>query len=1472
MTEEPIQVFEKLLSGDIKDELTQKPVTKYLEQITTDFIKDEHSGRSLDLNCGDDVFMMKEPLRSLLEDLMTSPSDTLSIMGDALKRVVKEKISEGFADEHVGTFHARTFNIVDPIEIGKIAMPQIGKLICVRGMVTKMTEIKPSLVNGTFHCNKCDDVFESKQEHVGFYKPPIRCGQCGAIGVGKFELLYEDSEYVDWQGGFLQQLPEELQSGQTPQGIKMVILDDIVNTIYPGDRVVVTGILRLSPSFKPTTSAFQDPTMNKFIEVVHITRLTEGEDIILSSQDLKDIKILSKKKNVADIIIDSICPEIFGYDEVKYGLALQSFGGVLKEGNEYGRLEIKASGDVKKNSFFARGDIHVLLAGDPSTGKSVDGKEKIYVRKNVGNRTRWESEKIEDFVNKLMQQNEKDVITKMGTRVLKLPMTDPIFTMSMDASTLKTRSSRIQEVSKHEADTVFQITTQSGRNIIVTPNHSFTTLVQGKMVTMMGKDLIIGNYLPIARKIHLKNDDTHVIDLSDVIADNELVETNKIREVITLVHDGTSSIQSGSMSVNMTTTTLQKYSNDPLLLPDDGYIRGKYDSSWFPRNIRLTESFGRIVGFYLAEGYVNITTTSFSNTDEEIKNLISRDLRSVFGKSTIHEKCVYVCQSSISKWFACHLGNGSGNKAIPPEFMATPKEFRRGLLSAYFSGDGWVEDGGVVATTKSESLARDISDILSTFGILAFMGTKTLKSGKYKGNTYYKVRISGYEMIKYRNEIGFACSRKQDQLELIINNLNKRTICQHYDMIPNFGTLLTDAVRDIGIEQPRNGQWRSLLAELRGKTRRQRVGRKYLERRLKTLEDICYKKNAEIPHSLLKLKTLVESDVFWDKIVQIKKIHEKRFVYDIGTDDDHFIVGGGNIIAHNSKMLSYMRKIAPRYQYTSGRKTSGVGVTASVVKDATNNVWTLEAGAVVLASGGVCTTGDSEFVLSNGQRMSFNDLFNEVESDVIYPKFKIFGLNMDTLKIEPFGIKKAIRLKNDKEIYVIKTRSGRTLNLTSDNEVLTCEDSRVIWKRINDMKQGDYIAVPKRIMIKKADNHDGTSHDPISPLLLKKYIEHAKTITPMIPQEVEDIIVMYYNDNHVNDDYLPRPVEGDILWDEIISITNMNADIVYDFVMDGTNNFVANDIVMHNCAIDELDKMRPEDRSALLEVMEDQTVSIAKAGIMATLVAKCAILSAMNPKNERYDEDLPFADNVNLSEVLRTRFDLIYVMRDIPNAKWDKDVARHIVQLHRGLYVDPQRDDDDDTSDGPISLSLLKKYIKHSKTIIPVLSQEVEDLIVTYYGDMRTATTVGDIVGFVPRDVSTCIRLAEANARMHLRKKVKKEDFEKARALVDYCKVSLCSDEDGEIDIGRVTGSGGKKQRDIREKIVGLIERLQSEDEHKIEGVDQEILKAKAIEVGLFKNEKQAKSQLRIHLERLEDEQKIYSPKKEPNHHTYKVA
>jgi replicative DNA helicase Mcm len=202
--------------------------------------------------------------------------------------------------------------------------------------------------------------------------------------------------------------------------------------------------------------------------------------------------------------------------------------------------------------------------------------------------------------------------------------------------------------------------------------------------------------------------------------------------------------------------------------------------------------------------------------------------------------------------------------------------------------------------------------------------------------------------------------------------------------------------------------------------------------------------------------------------------------------------------------------------------------------------------------------------------------------------------------------------------------------------------------------------------------------------------------------------------------------------------------------------------------IDEIDKMRPEDRVAIHEALEQHTVSVAKGGIVATLNARAAVLAAANPSLGRYDPYRNITDNINLPVTLLSRFDLLFIMKDVPEVDADSKMSEHILTLHR-LKTTPE--------EPPLAPELLRKYIAYAKRIEPQLTDEVVVELRQFYLKMRsTSGSTESPVAITPRQLEALVRLSEARARCFLREKVEVED---ARAIIRLMMLSL---EDVGID------------------------------------------------------------------------------------------
>ncbi|MFX1320360.1 MAG: minichromosome maintenance protein MCM [Promethearchaeota archaeon] len=240
----------------------------------------------------------------------------------------------------------------------------------------------------------------------------------------------------------------------------------------------------------------------------------------------------------------------------------------------------------------------------------------------------------------------------------------------------------------------------------------------------------------------------------------------------------------------------------------------------------------------------------------------------------------------------------------------------------------------------------------------------------------------------------------------------------------------------------------------------------------------------------------------------------------------------------------------------------------------------------------------------------------------------------------------------------------------------------------------------------------------------------------------------------------------------------------------GQMNLEAGAVVLANggiAAIDEFDKMDTADRSALHEAMEQQTVSIAKAGIVATLKAETAIIAAANPRSGRYDRYKTPTQNIHLPPSLLSRFDLIFVVIDRPDPADDAQMAEFI--LKNSMTGPEESYEKENPAVAPIPRDLLKKYVKHAKkTVNPVLTDEAKERIKEFYLELRGRYDSEDaIISILARNLDALVRLSESYAKMALRNKVLKEDVEEIIKLFKrYLKDTGYDETTGKIDMDRI--------------------------------------------------------------------------------------
>ena len=248
--------------------------------------------------------------------------------------------------------HIRLRHVPNLISIRDIRSEHIGKLVAIDGLVRVVTDVRPELIIGAFECLGCSEVTTVLQTLDKFTEPYI----CKNEGCGRqktFKLLVDESKFVDAHKIRVQESPEDLRGGEQPQTLDIAFEDDIAGVVSPGDHITVVGVLR---SYQRILRTGKSTTFDIILDAnsieLHDKEFTEVE---ITPDDEKKIIELSKDPDIYSKIIQSVAPSIYGYNDVKEGLALQLMGGVSKNLPDGARI---------------RGDVHILLVGDPGIAKS----------------------------------------------------------------------------------------------------------------------------------------------------------------------------------------------------------------------------------------------------------------------------------------------------------------------------------------------------------------------------------------------------------------------------------------------------------------------------------------------------------------------------------------------------------------------------------------------------------------------------------------------------------------------------------------------------------------------------------------------------------------------------------------------------------------------------------------------------------------------------------------------------------------------------------------------------------------------------------------------------------------------------------------------------------------------------------------------------------------------------------------------
>jgi replicative DNA helicase Mcm len=682
----------------------------------------------------------------------------------------------------------------------------IAHFVSTEGVVNRISEVLPKLYVAKFKCKGCGQSMEMPQDREdrlrGQILTPTRCRDCGKMD---FQFLPEDSQWLDFQILEIQEPLEYIKGGEQARKIKIWVEDDMTDRVTAGDKVTLTGVIRLQPPQKKGSVYY------KFIEANYIEPLEkEFEDIDITKKEEKEIQKISKDPEVYTKIVDSIAPSIYGYREVKEAIALQMFGA--------------RQGKVLPDGGKVRADIHLLLIGDPGVAKSrllkyVDqiAPKSIYVsgKGTTGAGLTASAEKdeladgawtlkagalvlagggiacIDEFdkmekddraaMHEAMEQQsyhsktrillssgeEREIgalvdglFNERSSRIIQgrdceiIPLEKGVLEL-FSSDFYATFKTSVDRVSRHKApDRFIEITLQNGRSVTVTPEHPCWVIENGRISTKPAECVSLEDYLPVPTEIPLMGEPQEIKCFTEI---------------------------------------QQAYSNCAVKRTMREVKKEELQYAGFPEH--NDAGFCKFIGYLITDGGYELNRgtkagVNFTNKNADLINDFCRLSEQYFGlRPYIYKRSNGVFSARIiSKPLLNYLrevdyslAEKSEHKRIPPFLMKSSSNDLRGMLSAMFECDGWATNNCVGFISPSKESCEQVQTLLLRFGIPSTILEQKTPSGK----KIWRTVITGVRNLRLFSErISFLSERKNKRLASQLNPKSYRTIT---DIVPNVG-------------------------------------------------------------------------------------------------------------------------------------------------------------------------------------------------------------------------------------------------------------------------------------------------------------------------------------------------------------------------------------------------------------------------------------------------------------------------------------------------------------------------------------------------------------------------------------------------------------------------------------------------------------------------------------------------------------
>lgn len=702
----------------------------------------------------------------LADYLLENPEETFATAEEAARQ-----IETGLAESKA---KLRFTNIPESrdIRIRNIRAEHIGKLIVVDGFVRRASEIRPEVSESIFQCSNCGMKIAIMQTER-MIRTPMECESCD--NKRSFKLLQQKLFDARW---LVIEEPSEITSGERPSNIKIYLKDDLTSTkiqnkTEPGNRIKIVGVLKELPKrFKGLSSR----QMDIYIEANYIEAIeTEWEELEISLEEEQKIIELAKDPLIYEKLVQSMAPALYGLNEVKEGISLQLFGGVPK---------------ILRDRTRVRGDIHLLLIGDPSTAKSA----MIKVISSLIPRGKYVSGKgvsSAGLTATVMKDEEF-----MGGWVLEAGAMVMCNRSLLGIDEFE-KIDKEDQVALHEAleqqsyhpDT--EITLSDGRK------YKIGELVDGmfernkeKIIQGVNCEILPAENLSILTTDFRKIYPTDINRVSRHLAPREFVKitySNGRTTVVTPEHpiwklsgSKIETVPAESVEPGIFVPIPKKL---PLLNPKGemtSVSRGHPREKVILNPKKIDTGIARILGYYASEGHNFVGQRSseigFTNTNPLILNEIKSRMLEGFGLKPYtqpHLSTVFIhryTSTQLHKFFRFNFSSllqKARMKKVPDIVLGSNNEVASAFLSTAYLGDGFVDSERFGFCTTSLELAKGYQELLLKLGIYSYI-TRDAKQDSYK------IVVSGTDSMRsFLEEVLDKQDRRRKRIEVFLKRSEK---------------------------------------------------------------------------------------------------------------------------------------------------------------------------------------------------------------------------------------------------------------------------------------------------------------------------------------------------------------------------------------------------------------------------------------------------------------------------------------------------------------------------------------------------------------------------------------------------------------------------------------------------------------------------------------------------------------------------